>query len=63
MTYAEYELQRARTHCPRMCVEEWIKNPFGEDMVCPGCTVWVDKDGKVWRQINFFRSESEGEDV
>lgn len=63
LTYAEYEAKYAATHCPRMCVEEWIKKPFSPVMICPGCTVWVDKDGKVWRRINFMHSESEDEDV
>ena len=59
LTYAEYEAERAAKHCPIMCVEEWLKM----GLPCPGCTVWVDKDGKVWRRINFMHSESEDEDV
>ena len=62
LTHAEYEAERAAKHCPRMCVEEWIKNPYSPVMICPGCTIWVDEDGKVWRRINFMRSESEKED-
>lgn len=53
LTYAEYEAQRAATHCPIMCVDEWLK----KGIPCPGCTVGIDKDGRVWRRINFFTHE------
>ena len=55
VTYAEYEAERAAKHCPIMCVEGWLKM----GIPCPGCTIWIDKDGKVWRRINFMRPESE----
>ena len=38
------------TRCSLMCFSYWAEHPYNPVMICPGCMMWRDEEGRIWRQ-------------